>query len=288
MKMHLLTEVSSKAPSIDRGNLCSSVQIWPIVWKKDCVSLVNVRWCSFRQRQMNIILLFRCVLCTKHKLVAKRNPFNVGFVWILSILPAVLSQQLTEMRSKENELLQIRYTKWLHLPSLDRRVCVWESMSNSSKQTLTWEKGENQKTAVFYCLQLQILTQNSLNGIHSAAMTYKPDECAWVQTAAVVYFDWVDEITTPSMYTKNEYGNLPQWWLARAGDEWNLIASVNSLFNKLRCSCTRQFLQNANEQTVQNMKDVWMYHIYAYFVSLQNNRKSFAFENVFSYAFKHH
>lgn len=170
---------------------------------------------------------------------------------------------------------------------IEECVCERECRIRANKH---WhEKREKiKKTAVFYCLQLQILTQNSLNGIHSAAMTYKPDECAWVQTAAVVYFDWVDEITTPSMYTKNEYGNLPQWWLARAGDEWNLIASVNSLFNKLRCSCTRQFLQNANKQTVQNMKDVWMYHIYAYFVSLQNNRKSFAFENVFSYAFKHH
>lgn len=146
MKMHLLTQVSSKAPSNDRGNLCSSVQIWPIVWKKDCVSLVNVRWCSFRQRQMNIILLLRCVLCTKHKLVAKRNPFNVGFVWILSILPAVLSQQLTEMRSKENELLQIRYTKWLHLPSHDRRMCLCVRKNVEFEQTnIDMRKGRKSK-----------------------------------------------------------------------------------------------------------------------------------------------
>lgn len=153
MKMHLLTQVSSKAPSNDRGNLCSSVQIWPIVWKKDCVSLVNVGWCSFRQRQMNIILLLlRCVLCTKHKLVAKRNPFNVGFVWILSILPAVLSQQLTEMRSKENELLQIRYTKWLHLPSLDRRVCLCVGKNVEFEQTnIDMRKGRKSKNS---CLLL--------------------------------------------------------------------------------------------------------------------------------------
>lgn len=155
---------------------------------------------------------------------------------ILSILPAVLSQQVTKFLEPNGNELLCSCTEMASFSVASRRA----KTSIPSKQTLTQNQTEKKhthtNTSTNSCLLLFALANidPKLNGIWIIETSYDPNK--W-PSILIKLIELQHQRCTNMMLLIIQFGMMKLIMRMFCDND------VLKLFNKLRCSCTRQFLE---------------------------------------------